>query len=334
MEQLTYEQRFKIQEYLEINAINGTWFTQVALAEYVGTNQSTISRDLKKFRSRNWSYDARTAHRITKQKRASVNKQIHTKIIEWSKLAVYIEQHLQENPQNKKEGFWSPEQIAWRRRKDHPKEQSITHQTIYTYIYEHLPGLIKKYLKRHGKKYNYWKHKTNNKIPNRASIHDRPPEVEAKERLWDFEGDTIVWSNTWDRIVTCNDRRSWMLFADIILQQNSQSLAISTSVAMTKQLRDIETSKLKTMTLDNWVEFFDHEYIKEQLWIETYFADPYSSWQRGANENTNGLLRYFFPKWTDFSLIDVEYFRHAVRLINNRPRKRLWRKTPMEVFYK
>ena len=78
----------------------------------------------------------------------------------------------------------------------------------------------------------------------------------------------------------------------------------------------------------------DHNYIQEQLGMDTYFADPYSSWQRWANENTNGLLRHFYPKGTDFTLIEQEHFKHVVQLINNRPRKRLWRETPAEVFYK
>lgn len=322
--QLTYEQRFKIQEYIDICCEKKIRFRQVDLAYHANTTQPTVSRELKRYKDAIWLiYCAKTAHQFTKQKRSEVNKELHTKIIKWSKLSAYIQEKLVKD-------HWSPEQIAWDRWLRHP---TITHQTIYSYLYKYHSDLIKEYLKRHGKKYNYWKCRTKNKIPDRVSIHDRPAEVEEKKRLGDFEGDTIVWSNTWDRIVTCNDRKSGMLFADIILQQNNQSLAIATSVAMTMQLRDVSKEKLKTITLDNWVEFFDHKYIQEQLGIQTYFADPYSSWQRWANENTNGLLRYFFPKWTDFRTIDLNYFKHIVQLINNRPRKRLWRKTPSEVFY-
>ncbi len=325
MAQLTYEQCVQLQEYIWVCGHKWLRFTQEDAAQYIWSVQPTVSRELKRCRLLEIPYNAGIAHKQRSDIRLNTNNDIHNKILLGSELDIYIKDKLTV-------ACRSPEQIAWIRGVEYPN-QKVAYQTIYSYIYEHYPELVQKHFKRHGKKYNYWKIRTRNKIPNRVSIHHRPIEVEAKERLWDFEGDTIVWSNTWDRIVTCNDRKSGMLFADIILQQNEQRLAIATSTAMMLQLKDIDRCKLKTITFDNWVEFFDHEYLKEMLGIDTFFADPYSSWQRWANENTNGLLRFFFPKWTDFKMIDLNYFKHVVQLINNRPRKRLWWKTPMEVFY-
>jgi len=325
MSQLSYEQCFKIQEYISIHNCKWTKYSQKDIAKYIWCNQSSVSRELSRCKLLGITYNADIAHKQRKETRSNTNDRIHTKIAQNSDLDVYIRTNLTEQ-------YRSPEQIAWRRNIDH-KNKQISCQTIYTHIYEHYPDLVAKYLKRKGKKYNYWRYRTKNKIPNRTSIHQRPQIIEDKERIWDFEWDTIVWSNKWDRIVTCNDRKTWYLFADIILQQAESNLAIATSVAIMMQLKDIERHKLKTITLDNWVEFFDHEYLCEQLWIQTYFADPYSSWQRWANENTNGLLRFFFPKWTDFKTIKIEYFKYIVNLINNRPRKRLWRKTPKEMFF-
>lgn len=325
MAQLVYEQRVQLQEFIWVCGHKWMIFTQEDAAQYIWSVQPTISRELKRCKLLGIPYNADIAHKQRGDIRAQVNNKIHNKILLGSELDLYIKEKLTI-------ACRSPEQIAWDRWEKHPN-QKITYPTIYSHIYEYYPELIQKHLKRHGKNYNYWGYKTRNKIPNRVSIHERPAEVETKERLWDFEWDTIVWSNRWDRIVTCNDRKSWYLFADIILQQNEQSLAIATSVAMMKQLKDIEKSRLKTITLDNWVEFFDHEYLNYILGIDVYFADPYSSWQRWANENTNGLLRFFFPKWTDFRTIDPDYFKHVVQLINDRPRKRLWRKSPSEVFY-
>jgi len=315
-----------MQEYSQTCSSKNLKFTQTEMAIYIGTTQPTVSRELKRFKDIWWAYNAYFAQQAKEKKREEVNKHLHTKVIKWSELALYIEKHLK-----KKEDARSPEQIAWTRNLTHPN-QKITHPTIYKYIYEYCPDLVKENLKRHGKKYNFWKSKTKNKIPNRISIHDRPPEIETRERLWDFEWDTIVWSNKWDRMVTAVDRKSGFLLSDIILQKNEQKLSIATSMAIFMQMKDVDRSKLKTITFDNWVEFFDHEYLCEQLWILTFFADPYSSRQRWTNENTNGLIRFFFPKWTDFSTIDPDYFRHVIDLINNRPRKRLWWKTPAEVF--
>lgn len=312
--QLTYKQAVVLE-----HLVRTQWYlSQQAMADEVGTTQPTISRELKRA-EREWLPYTADIRNKRVETRVVVNKMIHQRIVSDSKLEHYILEKIKK--------YWSPEQIAWTWKSE--TEETICHWTIYTYLYEYHPELIKEYLRRWGKKYRKtWA--SASKIPNRVSIHKRPAEVETKERIGDLEWDTIVGSNTGDRVVTSVDRKSKFLFADIILQQTDSSLSIATSVAMFKLLKD---QWIHTLTLDNGVEFADHEYLYEMLGIKVYFADPYSSRQRGCNEYHNGLLRQFIPKWTDFKTITYDQLQYRVNLINNRPRKSLNYKTPSQVYY-
>jgi len=316
MPQLTYECRIKLQ------AFNEEWYNQVRIAKKLWVNQSTVSREIWICVKLWVSYSAVVAQEYLTQQRINANINIHKIIIEWTALWLFIENKLKE--------FWSPENISNRWRIETWK--NISHPTIYKYIYEYHPERITKYLRRRWKKNKrktWWK----SIIKNRVSIRKRPKEVETRERLWDFEWDTVLGSDTKDRFVTNVCRKARFLLADIILWNSEQSLSINTSTTMFAQLKKLPQEKVKTQTLDNWVEFADHEYLTEMLWIQTYFADPYSSYQRWTNEQTNWLLRRFYPKWTDFKKIDPEEFKKNVDKINHKPRKCLWFKTPYEVFY-
>jgi len=317
MSQLSKEQCIQLHGYYKKITTN-----QQSLADLLWVNQSTISRELMRCHALWTWYNIEFAWKDRIDKRDKANNDVHTKIILWSELANYIEKNLLIT--------WSPEQIAWRWKAE--TWETITHPTIYSFIYEHRPEKVVEHLRRKGKKYKKNGYKKN-KIPNRVSIHDRPEIVEERTRIWDFEWDTIVWKDTADRIITNVDRTSRYLLADLILRVKEESLSIATSVSLFRMFQKIPKDKIHTETLDNWVEFFDHEYIYEMLWIWVYFADPYSSWQRWTNENTNWLLRYFFPKWTDFKNITNEQLQKCVYLINNRPRKCLWFKTATEVFF-
>jgi IS30 family transposase len=162
-------------------------------------------------------------------------------------------------------------------------------------------------------------------------IELRPIEVEKRQRIWDWEWDTVIWSRWWSKqvILTNVDRKSWYLLARKIKDKSWNSV-----LEWTLELfKNIPKYKKLTITYDNWREFCEHHMIRYLTKLDVYFANPYSSWERWTNENTNWLLRQFTPKKTDFELISQNQLIYFVSLINFRPRKRLNYKTPHEVFF-
>ena len=162
-------------------------------------------------------------------------------------------------------------------------------------------------------------------------IENRPEIVETRERIWDWEWDTIIWVRWWNKevILTNVDRKSGFLLSTKITDKSWESVLNWTIKIFSK----IPKYKRKTITYDNWREFSQHSLIKYTLWLDVYFAHPYSSWERWTNENTNWLLRQFLPKKTDFSSVSNKKLQYYVSLINSRPRKRLNFLTPSEVFF-
>lgn len=209
----------------------------------------------------------------------------------------------------------------------------ISASTIYRYIKERAPHLKKylrsskgKYRRRRGTK---MREKSREQAKKRR-IDERPSVVERRSRIGDWEGDTMMGRDKRVRIVTFVDRRSGYLVAFLLPKMNAQLL---TSLAL-KRFARILRAKRKTLTLDNGVEFSDWERLEKRSGLTVYFAYPYHAWERGTNENTNGLLRQYFPKSLDFNLITSEELRHAVQTLNARPRKRLKFKSPRQVFLK
>jgi IS30 family transposase len=220
----------------------------------------------------------------------------------------------------------SPEQIAG-------VLGTLDASTIYRYIHERAPHL-KKYLRSQKGRYRR-RHRT--KIREKARerrkkrrIDERPPVVERRGRIGDWEGDTMMGRDKWVRIVTYVDRRSGYLMAFLLSKLNAELLTKLT----VKAFKRIPQQKRKTLTLDNGTEFSDWERLEEQTGMTVYFAYPYHSWERGTNENTNGLLRQYFPKSMDFNLVTPEELAHVVRKLNDRPRKRHNFKSPRAVFLK
>ena len=230
---------------------------------------------------------------------------------------------------------WSPELISGRMRLIFPNdsEMRITSETIYAFIYsdkykyrkfwEHLPWKRKKRIKKHGRKVH------RGRVPDRVSIHLRPDSVRDRTEFGHWEGDSIEGKGRKLGIHTEVERKSRYLIAAKIDGINSKE----TIKAQLKIFSSLPLSARKTVTLDNGKEFHLHSKLKE-IGINTFFCDPYSSWQRGTNEQTNGLIRRYLPKKTDFSTISQEELEEITREINNRPRKCLGFYTPYEVFSK
>lgn len=230
---------------------------------------------------------------------------------------------------------WSPEQITGRLRKDYPDDRSrhLSPETIYQFIYgseqankrlwEYLPRKQTKRRKQTGRSV----HRT--RIPDRVSIHDRPVEIEARNTFGHYEGDTVEGQRSkHDGIHTEVERLSRKLFALKVGRIASRE----TTNAQLFIFGNLPPAARQTTTLDNGREHHLHGELTAVLGLDVYFADPYSSWQRGTNENTNGLLRRYLPKKTDFTYLTQEELDDIVEEINNRPRKCLDYATPNEVF--
>lgn len=227
--------------------------------------------------------------------------------------------------------WWSPEQIAGRLKRLHT-ESVIGHETIYSFIYKERPDLVK-YLRRQKNKYRRKRGTKAREERNKASkvrmIAERPDIVAQRIRIGDWEDDTVVGKEKVQRIWSCVERRSGFgmgekletVTAEIMHEKNVE------------RFKKIPRTKRLTLTRDNGPEFGEYDRtLERKTGLEVYRANAYHSWERGSNENWNGLLRQFFPKGTLFATITPYQVQRAVRLLNNRPRKRLGYATPREVF--
>ena len=223
---------------------------------------------------------------------------------------------------------YSPEQIAATIKIKH--QQEIFYVTIYKYIYINrlAEGDLYKQLRHKGKKRIKYASKRKSRIKDRVSIHKRPDTVEEKTRLGDFEIDTIIGAERKGAIVTIVDRKSMYLKLSVPYSKNSKIVAHEI-----KRLLHPYKKKVHTITTDNGLEFAQHKKVSKSLNCDYYFCDPYSSWQRGLNENINGLIRQYIPKGSSFENISKKQIRHIEERLNHRPRKSLGWKTPYEVFH-
>ena len=282
-----------------------------AIAEAIGKQHSSVSRHVAEYGGRD-AYDAREVRRRKRMKRINAMRSI--RILKGSLLRTVVRM-LKEHQ--------SPEQIEG-------VLGSVSASTIYRYVHERAPHLKQflrqkkgRYRRRRGTK---MREKAREQAKKRR-IDVRPGGVEWIVRRGDWEGDTVQGSYKRVRIVTFVDRRSGFLVAFLLPKMRAQLL---TSLALKRFMRIPK----KTFTLDNGPEFADWERLEKKTGAIVYFAYPHRPWERGSNENTNGLLRQYFPKSTDFNLITPEDLRHAVERLNNRPRKRLKFKSPRSVFFR
>ena len=305
--QLTQGQRYQIEAGLSAGK------SQASIAKQVGVHPSTISREVRRNSSQK-TYKAVAATHESDARRAQARK--HCKPLTW--FSHYLPLWL-------KHGM-SPEQIAQRLKQEQP-ERAVSHEWIYRFIAtdKHAGGELYKYLRHRRKLYRkrYGSHDRRGQLRNRVSITERPAEVEARERLGDWEGDTV--HGVGGNLVTLVDRKSGYLSAYPVKRRTRRQVTRAINLML-------QGHAAHTLTLDNGREFAGHERIALRSQCQVFFADPYSSWQRGSNENTNGLLRQYFTKGGDFSKLTVEAVSQVVTRINLRPRKRLGWKTPYEVY--
>ena len=226
---------------------------------------------------------------------------------------------------------WSPEQISGRLKHEHG--MTISHETIYQYVYEDKKdgGDLHTHLrcrKKRRKRYGSGRNRRG-VIPNRTSIDERPSIVDKRNRIGDWEGDTIIGRRHKGALVSVVERSS--LFT--LIKPVNHKTAPAVRDAVTSCLKP-HSDKTFTLTVDYGKEFADHESIAKALETDIYFAHPYASWERGINENTNGLLRQYFHRKRELTDVCQEEVKAVQDLLNHRPRKTLGYKTPHEVFYK
>jgi len=308
--QLTLEQRYQIYAFKKAG------FSQSHIARQLGVSKSTISRELRRNRGGR-GYRPKQAQQLARARRQAKNNATRIKPKIWRRIESLIVKD------------FSPEQIS-----GHLKasgQPSASHERIYQYVYadKQQGGSLYTHLrlqKRRRKRYG--KYDRRGQIPDRKSIEARPQIVAGRERIGDWEADTIIGKHHQQAIVSLIERKSRLTRLEKVTRKTDRAVKRATIKAL-KPLAD----KVHTITSDNGKEFASHEAITEALAADFYFAHPYHSWERGTNENTNGLVRQYFPKGTDFSKITPRQVKAVEKRLNTRPRKTLGYKTPNQVFF-
>ncbi len=307
--QLAQEQRYAIFTLLQ------TGHNQTKIAAGIGVHKSTISRELRRNKGLR-GYRHKQAHDLAQaRKRQKARRRIDAGT--WA----FIERLIQKE--------WSPEQISgWMKNE---MGYSISHERIYQYILQdkQTGGQLYQHLRcRKKRKKRYGSHDRRGQIPNRIFIDERPIIVDSRHRYGDWEVDTIIGRRHQQAIVSLAERKSRLALIQKVDRKTSQQV----SQAVTELLGSVK-HRVYTITADNGKEFSGHQKIAKSLDANFYFAHPYASWERGLNENTNGLIRQYFPKSRDFVTITDSEIQSAMDKLNNRPRKCLGFKTPNQVFF-
>lgn len=300
---LTLEQRYQIA------ALHKAGFSQRQIAHEVGCHPSTIGRELRRNRHQA-HYIGSIAHGQATRRRSAASARPRLS----AEAMGIIEHGLAKR--------WSPEQI--RGRCALLDSGTVSHTTIYRHL--HRRGL--RHQLRLPKRRRGYGHGRPQRFAGRKSIHERPPEVAALSRLGDWELDTIRPARGSGVIVTMNERVSGFIRLGWSPSGRAEDVAAVIAARLWPVRRQVHT-----LTCDRGSEFADDATIERELKADIYFADPRAPWQRARNENTNGLIREFFPRHMDFSTITREQLQHAEDALNDRPRKRLKFLTPAEVFF-
>jgi len=309
-QQLTQDQRYQIYAFLKAD------FSQSHIAQELGVDKSTICRELKRNRGQR-GYRPKQAQHLTDSRRQSKENATRISAETWQQVETDLRQD------------WSPEQVSGTLKAQ--GQEAPSHERIYQYIYadKRRGGDLHQHLRCQKKRRKrYGKYDRRGRLPNRKSIDERPAIVADKARLGDWEADTIIGKNHQQAIVSLVERQSKLTRLAKVERNTEEAV----KVAVIKLLSPLAAS-VHTITSDNGREFAAHEAIAEALSADFYFAHPYHSWERGLNENTNGLVRQYFPKGSDLTEITDEQVQAIAERLNERPRKTLGFQTPNHVFF-
>lgn len=311
MSHITDKQRYAISEMLKQG------YTQIEIAKVIGKDKSVVSREINRNKDRrNGEYRYELAVRKSRMRQRYKSKP--RKFTE--EIKNYVTMGIKDD--------LSPEQIVGLAKKK--GISCVSHERIYQFIWEdkRQKGELYLHLRRRGRRYRKRGSAKDNRgiLSNRVTIDKRPEIVEQRKRFGDLEVDLIIGKNHKQAILTINDRASGMLKMKKVKSKDAGEVANAINESLEDWL-----PYLHTITSDNGKEFAKHKYVAETLNIDFYFALPYHPWERGSNENLNGLIRQYFPKGTDFEGIDDQRIKEIEMKLNSRPRKRFNFETPLEV---
>jgi IS30 family transposase len=309
--QITQEQR------IQMDALLKQGISKYQIAQQLGLHRSAVYRELKRNGGPRGGYNAARAEMYAheRKERFALPRKLNQKVKQ-----IICEKLNQE---------WSPEQISGYCKKN--SIDMVSHETIYQFIYQNKKqgGVLYKKLriasKPYRKRYGSYDHR--GKIPDRVSIELRPETVNLKQRYGDFEADTIIGKNHQGAVLTLVERKSYFTLMAKLDQKRAD-------LTRHKMINLLSTYKdhVHTITADNGHEFAEHKIIAEKLSADFYFTHPYSAWEKAINENTNGLIRQYLPKSTNLKEVTIEQIKMIENKLNNRPRKSLQWKTPLQVF--
>jgi len=307
--QLTREQRYQIY------ALKKAGLSQSRIAALLDVHKSTISRELRRNCGQR-GYRPKQAHLLTQKRRQG---KYHSRIALETWQLIEAKLRLE----------WSPDQITgWLRLTGRP---TVSHERIYQYVLadKTAGGKLYKHLRcQKQRKKRYGSRERRGQLPDRVSIESRPAIVESRSRFGDWELDTIIGKGHQQALVSLTERKARLS----LIAKVERKTARQVRSAIIRLLRP-HAHKVLTLTADNGKEFAEHKDIAESLETDFYFAHPYASWERGTNENMNGLIRQYFPKHRDLRTVTEQEIKRAMNRLNNRPRKCLGYRTPNEVFF-
>ena len=307
--QLTQEERYQIY------ALKKAGHIQAEIAEIVGRDPGTISREFRRNRGLK-GYRPQQAHNLALLRRnGKARPRIGNKV--WQLVEALIRDE------------WSPEQVVGRVEME--QGVSISHEWIYQYVYadKRSGGELYRFLRcQKVRRKRYGVYSRRGCIPNQVSIDERPAIVDSRRRFGDWEGDTVIGKGHRGALVTLVERKSLYTVIQSVLHKTAEAVRNAVVDGLTPYI-----DRVHTITYDNGREFTDHEGMASDLDARIYFAHPYASWERGLNENTNGLIRQYFPKHRDLTTVTKSEIEKAMDKLNHRPRKSLGFRTPYEVFF-
>ena len=307
--QLTQEERYQIY------ALKKAGHSQKEIAVTLGRSPSTISRELRRNKGLK-GYRPKQAHKLAQNRKQERSRRRIPDSV-WQRVALLLRED------------WSPEQISgWLR---HSEGVCISHEWIYHHVYEdkRCGGDLHRHLRcQKPRRKRYGSYDRRGRIRERVSIDERPAVVEERSRIGDWEVDTVIGKPGGAVLVTLVER--YARLSVLALAPNKTAEAVKEAIL--KAIQPL-SSQVYTLTYDNGKEFALHMDIAKALEADGFFAHPYHSWERGLNENTNGLIRQYLPKGTDFKQLTSTQVEQIMNKLNNRPRKCLGYKTPNQVFF-
>lgn len=309
--QLTSEERYAL------SALRRQRFSQAAIARALGRHPSTIGRELKRNSRKDGGYRPFTAGEMTRGRRSRSRRNLQFMPEHWALVLDCLKR------------FWSPEQIAGRLALE--GRLSISHETIYRYIWNDrwLGGFLHQYLRHSVKQMRkrYGRYDSRGRLAGKRTLAERPPGAKNRSRVGHLEGDTVIGSSDKHCILTLVDRKTGHVRIGK-LRQRTVGEANRRAIRLMRRA----PRRTITLTLDNGTEFHGYKQLEKATGVKVYFATPHHAWERGTNENTNGLIRQYLPKRASMAHLTQCDCDRIAQQLNNRPRKRLGYRTPVEVY--